>query len=94
MHFANQALLISIATMLWSLDIKPLTDENNAPVAPDIQWEDDGLIVCAFISFLSQRLLKILTLVISYRKPAPFSCQFSPRFAGVQEILSDVYSDC
>jgi hypothetical protein len=50
MHFANQTLQISIATMLWALDIKPSDENDTFTLKSDLQWEDDGLIVCVFIS--------------------------------------------
>jgi hypothetical protein len=90
MYFANQILLISMATMLWALDIKPPTDENGTPIPQnDIKWEDNGIIVCVpmLFEFIKHRL------VCCCRRPAHFDCQFSPRFAGVQDMLSAAYAD-
>jgi cytochrome P450 len=46
MHFANQGLLINIATMLWASDIKPLMNKDGSPMKEsEVVWEDDGVIV-------------------------------------------------
>ncbi len=46
MHFAEQALFIGIATMLWALDIKPTLDGRGKEIIPPTdQWVDAGTAV-------------------------------------------------
>ncbi|KAI0088573.1 cytochrome P450 [Irpex rosettiformis] len=46
MHFADQALFIAIATMLWAFDIKPPVNKNGDVVIPPTdQWVDAGTAV-------------------------------------------------
>ena len=46
MHFANQALFIAIATMLWAFDIGAPIDENGSMVTPDPDaFKDVGVVV-------------------------------------------------
>ena len=41
MHFADQALFIAIATMLWAFDIEPCLDEDgNVAIPPTDDWID------------------------------------------------------
>ncbi|KAI0088550.1 cytochrome P450 [Irpex rosettiformis] len=48
MHFADQALFIGIATLLWAFDIKPYVDERgNTVLPPTNEWIDSGLVVRA-----------------------------------------------
>ena len=45
-HFANQSLFIAIATMLWSLDIKPAVDAMGKLIIPSkSEWHDEGLVM-------------------------------------------------
>ena len=46
MHFAEQALFIGIATMLWALDMKPPIDERGVEMIPPTdQWIDAGTVM-------------------------------------------------
>ena len=46
MHFAEQALFISIATMLWAFDIQPPLNEQGDVVMPSKdELVDSGLVV-------------------------------------------------
>ncbi|KAI0088576.1 cytochrome P450 [Irpex rosettiformis] len=46
MHFADQALFIAIATMLWAFDIQPPVDERGAVIMPSKdELVDSGLVV-------------------------------------------------
>ena len=51
MHFANQALFIGIATMLWALDIRKARNKAGEEVIPDPDaFVDDGLVVYVDLS--------------------------------------------
>ncbi|KAI0698160.1 cytochrome P450 [Cytidiella melzeri] len=46
MHFANQALFIAVATILWALDIHPSVDESGNAIRPSCtDWIDTGVVV-------------------------------------------------
>jgi hypothetical protein len=46
LHFAEQALFIAIATMLWATEIKAPVDENGDPILPDsTALLDTGMVV-------------------------------------------------
>ena len=94
MHFANQALLINMATLLWAMDIKPPTDKNGTPVLPSpTQWQDDGLVVCVFMCSRYSLELDADYTTVLHRRPAPFDCRLSPRFDGVHDVLNAAYAD-
>ena len=51
MSFANQALFISVATMLWALDIRNERDEAGEEVVPDPDaFVDEGIAVYVCLS--------------------------------------------
>ncbi len=45
MYFAEQAIFIAIATILWGFDIQPIKDENGNAILPPIdEYGDVGLV--------------------------------------------------
>lgn len=46
MYYANQALFIGLATMLWAFDIQPCLDEKGEAILPPTdEWVDAGFVV-------------------------------------------------
>ena len=89
MHFAEQKLFIAIAIMLWAFDIRPSVDkEGNAMLPAQDEWVDATAVMSVF-NYYDLYRAGLRTKYLS-RRPAPFECNFSPRFPGVQEILENV----
>lgn len=84
-HVANQNLFIQLASMLWACNFQPDKDSYGAPIIPDVH---DCLIDMTMQVFLA-RISVVVADPNFYRKCKPFSCDISPRFAEVSEILEE-----
>ena len=52
MHFANQALFIGFATILWAMDLRKARDVLGNEITPDPDaLVDAGVVVCAYFRF-------------------------------------------
>ena len=46
MNFAEQALFITVATLLWAFDLQPPVDEQGKMILPpQDKWHDNGAVV-------------------------------------------------
>ena len=56
MHFANQALFIGFATILWAMDLRKARDALGHEITPDPNaLVDAGVVVCACFCFSSAK---------------------------------------
>ncbi|PPQ68795.1 hypothetical protein CVT26_001710 [Gymnopilus dilepis] len=85
MNFANQMLFISIATILWALNIEAPLDEYGKPVLPDKDAFEEAGTTLFVITFFCTVI--IFTITTTGRGPAPFRCKISLRFPDALPIL-------
>ncbi|PPQ98476.1 hypothetical protein CVT26_013877 [Gymnopilus dilepis] len=79
-NYANQMLFITIATILWALNIENAKDVNGQPIIPPRHdFIDSGVVVC--VSFSSTDI------------PVPFECEISERFSGALSVLEREHAE-
>lgn len=91
MHFADNAIFIAVAMILYVFDISKARDENGREIIPEVEY--DGFIRYRLFVNIHCIGLKSLFFDGFHSHPRPFKCSIKPRSKEAEELIRGFSSE-
>ena len=89
-HAANDALFVSVATVLWAMRLERARDESGEEVPLDTETAvDSGMVMYAGVSYLPTPCFRPSTDAFVSSRPVPYRCNAVPRFPEARSLLAE-----